>query len=105
MKPATASAHWLPGLLLAVVVGRFLWESWAPHAQIDDAFISYRYAVNLVAGHGLVFNLGERVVHARFGEGVVLNLEGQGSHTRVQVNFERAGSKWLVLAYAGLQHA
>ena len=51
------------------------------------------------------FSLGERVVHARFGEGVVLNLEGQGSHTRVQVNFERAGSKWLVLAYAGLQHA
>ena len=59
-----------------------------------------------VAGdNGSGFNLGERVVHARFGEGVVLNLEGQGSHTRVQVNFERAGSKWLVLAYAGLQHA
>ena len=56
-------------------------------------------------GNGCGFNLGERVVHARFGEGVVLNLEGQGSHTRVQVNFERAGSKWLVLAYAGLQHA
>jgi len=50
------------------------------------------------------FSLGERVVHARFGEGVVLNLEGQGSHARVQVNFERAGSKWLVLAYAGLEH-
>ena len=55
-------------------------------------------------GDGDGFSLGERVVHARFGEGVVLNLEGQGSHARVQVNFERAGSKWLVLAYAGLQH-
>ena len=51
------------------------------------------------------FDLGQRVLHAKFGEGVVLNIEGQGSHTRVQVNFERAGSKWLVLAYAGLQHA
>ncbi|MEX2523774.1 MAG: DNA helicase II [Gammaproteobacteria bacterium] len=51
------------------------------------------------------FNLGQRVVHARFGEGVVLNLEGKGSHARVQVNFERAGSKWLVLAYAGLEPA
>jgi DNA helicase-2/ATP-dependent DNA helicase PcrA len=49
--------------------------------------------------------LGQRVVHARFGEGVVLNVEGHGSHARVQVNFERAGSKWLVLAYAGLQPA
>jgi len=28
---------------------------------IDDAFISFRYAANLAAGHGLVFNLGERV--------------------------------------------
>ncbi len=28
---------------------------------IDDPYISYRYAENLVAGHGLVFNPGERV--------------------------------------------
>lgn len=49
------------------------------------------------------FVLGQRVLHAKFGEGVVLNLEGQGSHARVQVNFERAGAKWLVAAYAGLE--
>jgi DNA helicase II / ATP-dependent DNA helicase PcrA len=51
------------------------------------------------------FSLGQRVSHNRFGEGVVLNLEGSGSHARVQVNFEQAGNKWLVLAYAGLQSA
>ena len=51
------------------------------------------------------FGPGQRVVHARFGEGTVLNLEGQGSHARVQVNFEQAGTKWLVLAYANLQPA
>jgi DNA helicase-2/ATP-dependent DNA helicase PcrA len=34
---------------------------------------------------------------------VVLNLEGRGGHARVQVNFEQAGRKWLVAAYAGLQ--
>jgi arabinofuranosyltransferase len=28
---------------------------------VDDAYISYRYADNLLAGHGLVFNPGERV--------------------------------------------
>jgi DNA helicase-2/ATP-dependent DNA helicase PcrA len=56
-------------------------------------------------GNGGGFRLGQRVVHAKFGEGVVLNVEGEGSHARVQVNFERAGSKWLVLAYAGLQPA
>jgi ATP-dependent DNA helicase UvrD/PcrA len=48
-------------------------------------------------------SLGKRVRHEKFGEGVVVNLEGQGQHARVQVNFESAGSKWLVLAYANLE--
>jgi DNA helicase II / ATP-dependent DNA helicase PcrA len=47
--------------------------------------------------------LGQRVRHGQFGEGVVLNHEGHGSHARVQVNFEQAGPKWLVLAYARLE--
>ncbi len=48
------------------------------------------------------FSLGQRVQHPKFGEGVVLNAEGQGRSARVQVNFEQAGSKWLVVAYANL---
>ena len=48
------------------------------------------------------FRLGQRVRHTKFGEGVVLNAEGQGRHARVQVNFETDGSKWLVVAYANL---
>ncbi|NGP53819.1 DNA helicase II [Thioalkalivibrio sp. XN8] len=47
--------------------------------------------------------LGQRVRHGQFGEGVVLSHEGHGSHARVQVNFEDAGPKWLVLAYARLE--
>jgi DNA helicase-2/ATP-dependent DNA helicase PcrA len=47
--------------------------------------------------------VGQRVVHAKFGEGVVINLEGSGAHARVEVNFEYAGTKWLVMAYANLQ--
>jgi DNA helicase-2/ATP-dependent DNA helicase PcrA len=46
--------------------------------------------------------LGQRVRHATFGEGVVVDYEGSGAHTRVQINFERSGSKWLVLSYANL---
>ena len=46
--------------------------------------------------------LGQRVEHPKFGEGVVLMYEGQGTHARVQVNFEKTGSKWLVVAYANL---
>ncbi len=51
------------------------------------------------------FQLGQRVIHDKFGEGIVLNYEGAGSHARVQVNFSKAGSKWLVLAYANLKTA
>ena len=46
--------------------------------------------------------LGQRVRHANFGEGVVIDAEGSGAHARVQVNFENAGAKWLVVAYANL---
>lgn len=46
--------------------------------------------------------IGQCVSHKKFGEGVVTNLEGSGSHARVQVNFEAEGSKWLVMAYANL---
>ncbi len=49
------------------------------------------------------FNLGQRVAHPKFGEGMVLNLEGEGAHARVQVNFESGGTKWLVLSYARLE--
>lgn len=47
--------------------------------------------------------LGQQVRHDRFGTGVVMACEGQGAHARVQVNFESTGTKWLVLAYAGLE--
>ncbi|MCL9682553.1 DNA helicase II [Legionella maioricensis] len=46
--------------------------------------------------------LGQNVVHAKFGQGVVLAVEGAGAHTRVQVKFREHGVKWLVLAYANL---
>jgi len=47
--------------------------------------------------------LGTRVRHGKFGEGVVLNVEGQGPHARVHVNFEQQGAKWLMLSYARLE--
>ncbi|HAT6979196.1 TPA: DNA helicase II [Legionella pneumophila] len=46
--------------------------------------------------------IGQNVQHAKFGQGVVLSIEGSGAHTRVQVKFSEHGVKWLVLAYANL---
>jgi DNA helicase-2/ATP-dependent DNA helicase PcrA len=47
--------------------------------------------------------LGQRVRHQKFGDGVVLNLEGHGAQARIQVNFERQGTKWLMMGYANLE--
>ncbi|CAM5185812.1 DNA helicase II [Alishewanella longhuensis] len=49
------------------------------------------------------FKLGQRVLHEKFGEGTVLNYEGSGPQSRIQVNFDQLGSKWLMTAYARLE--
>ncbi|KAA5969804.1 MULTISPECIES: DNA helicase II [unclassified Pantoea] len=49
------------------------------------------------------FSLGQRVHHAKFGEGTIINLEGSGEHSRLQVAFQGQGVKWLVAAYAKLE--
>jgi DNA helicase-2/ATP-dependent DNA helicase PcrA len=48
------------------------------------------------------YKLGQRVSHAKFGEGTVLQLEGSGAQEMVQINFKEVGVKWLMLAYAKL---
>ncbi|MBL6985759.1 MAG: DNA helicase II [Methylobacter sp.] len=48
------------------------------------------------------YKLGQRVSHVKFGEGVVLQMEGSGAQERVQINFKQAGVKWLILSYAQL---
>jgi DNA helicase-2/ATP-dependent DNA helicase PcrA len=52
---------------------------------------------------GLPWRVGQTVAHAKFGEGVILNIEGSGSDARVQVNFGRQGVKWLALSVAKLE--
>ncbi len=48
------------------------------------------------------YSLGQRVRHNTFGEGVILQLEGDGAQQRVQINFREVGMKWLMLSYAKL---
>jgi DNA helicase-2/ATP-dependent DNA helicase PcrA len=47
--------------------------------------------------------IGQRVLHQIFGEGVILGCEGSGPHTRIQVNFDQQGKKWLVASFAKLE--
>jgi len=46
------------------------------------------------------FRPGQRVSHAKFGEGIILKLGGEGSGAYVRVNFSRLGSKDLALVGA-----
>ena len=56
------------------------------------------------AGEGK-WRIGQRVFHQKFGDGIIIGVEGGGADARVQVNFKHAGSKWLALEYAKLTAA
>jgi len=74
-----------------------------PRVQVSRPFYAGRFAAPMPAlQEELPVKLGQRVSHPSFGEGVVIAAEGSGAHTRLQVNFENDGSKWLVAAYANL---
>jgi len=58
---------------------------------------------NMFIEDSMPFRISQRVTHAKFGDGMIINIEGNGATARVQVNFEFEGSKWLMLSYANLQ--
>jgi DNA helicase-2/ATP-dependent DNA helicase PcrA len=72
-----------------------------PKVQTVQPVIAGRFRTDeasLPAG----MRLGARVRHGKFGDGVILDIEGAGAHARVQVGFETEGTKWLVLQHARL---
>ena len=76
-------------------------EEVRPRVQVSRPVAVGRFRPEEPAVGGV--RLGARVRHGKFGDGVVLNVEGSGAHARVQVNFERQGTKWLMVQYANLQ--
>jgi DNA helicase-2/ATP-dependent DNA helicase PcrA len=57
------------------------------------------------SGNGTGYRIGQTVRHAKFGEGLIVNLEGGGEDARAQINFGSAGMKWLALSIAKLETA
>ena len=91
----------IPGELIAEVRPR-LTVTQASYQSSATSMMVNGARANSEALNDTGIKIGGRVSHAKFGEGVVLDSEGKGSSARVQVHFESAGSKWLVLAYANL---
>jgi DNA helicase-2/ATP-dependent DNA helicase PcrA len=76
-------------------------EEVRPRVQVSRPMAVGRFRPEEPAVGGV--RLGARVRHGKFGDGVVLHLEGSGPHARVQVSFERQGTKWLMVQYANLE--
>jgi DNA helicase-2/ATP-dependent DNA helicase PcrA len=77
-------------------------EEIRPRLQISrPAFVKRSISLEETPSHNM--RMGSRVRHPKFGEGVVLNFEGNGPQARIQVNFESQGTKWLMLSYANLE--
>jgi DNA helicase-2/ATP-dependent DNA helicase PcrA len=86
-------------------IGEFppeLIEEIRPRLQVSRP-VYIRRSSSLEETPGQNMRMGSRVRHSKFGDGVVLNFEGNGPHARIQVNFERQGTKWLMLSYANLE--
>ena len=79
-------------------------EEIRPRLQVSRPVWPKRDALggSLQESAGSAMRMGSRVRHSKFGDGVVLNFEGNGPHARIQVNFEAQGTKWLMLSYANL---
>jgi DNA helicase II / ATP-dependent DNA helicase PcrA len=89
-----------PSRFLREIPGEFLQEV-RMRATISRPVTAVQPKPELLQATGS-YKLGQRVSHAKFGEGVVLQMEGSGAQERVQINFKQVGVKWLMLAYAKL---
>ena len=78
-------------------------EEIRPRASVTTSYVRKSKKSTMDFKEEVGIGLGQKVVHPTFGLGVVLNYEGSGESARVQINFEKAGSKWLVLAFAKLE--
>lgn len=85
-------------------VPKELLEEIRPHITAYSAPNTRAYGnTQVIEDNASGFSSGDYVHHEKFGDGVILTIEGSGQSARVQVNFSDAGSKWLVMGYANLK--
>jgi DNA helicase-2/ATP-dependent DNA helicase PcrA len=90
--------HWLTPRFAA----RKSFENYQPAAASASTPFFGGGAVPVRSADEGSWRIGQAVSHTKFGEGMIVNLEGSGADARVQVNFRKAGTKWLALEYAKL---
>ena len=92
----------VPSRFIAEIPNEYV-EEIRPKVNVSRPVLTPRRRnTSTTPGSEIGIRLGQRVRHVKFGDGIILNCEGQGPHARVEVNFETTGTKWLVLSYANL---
>ena len=57
----------------------------------------------MTSSNSSMYSIGQVVKHAKFGLGTVVNCEGSGDSMRLQIKFQKVGTKWLISSYANLE--
>ncbi|NND83014.1 MAG: DNA helicase II [Gammaproteobacteria bacterium] len=94
-----------PSRFLGEIPEELISEIRAKPKKTYSAPVKHSNWVDDQSAHESGVSVGMNVSHPKFGDGVVVSLEGQGEYARIQINFSEVGSKWLVLAYANLSLA
>ena len=107
-----ASRRFLHGQSFYSLSSRFLDEipksiNWKENESSGSSYQGYEKNTNvskkMVATSDSIYSIGQVVKHAKFGLGTILNYEGSGDSMRLQINFQKAGTKWLISSYANLE--
>jgi DNA helicase-2/ATP-dependent DNA helicase PcrA len=78
-------------------------SAWDEMPSVPSADNQLAARINQKSGASGGWRIGESVAHAKFGEGVIINIEGSGSNCRAQINFGAVGIKVLDLSVAKLE--
>ena len=108
-----ASRRFLHGQSFYSLSSRFLDEipksflNYIKNESTENSYQGYEKNTNvsnkMIATSDSIYSIGQVVKHAKFGLGTILNYEGSGDSMRLQINFQRAGTKWLISSYANLE--
>ena len=108
-----ASRRFLHGQSFYSLSSRFLDEipksflNYIKNESTENSYQGYEKNTNvsnkMIATSDSIYSIGQIVKHAKFGLGTILNYEGSGDSMRLQINFQRAGTKWLISSYANLE--
>ena len=108
-----ASRRFLHGQSFYSLSSRFLDEipksflNYIKNESTENSYQRYEKNTNvsnkMIATSDSIYSIGQVVKHAKFGLGTILNYEGSGDSMRLQINFQKAGTKWLISSYANLE--